>query len=564
MSSSSAEHRDGRIATWPHEYDDLGDHGLMRHFQLWPGDFHDDFVISLSTTSIPDAPPYQAVSYVWGTTSKSQPVHVMEADNWNGFGTILVTPSLCAALRHIRKPDTATCLWADAICINQASTTERSHQVKHMADIYGNATEVLAWLGPDTWAKAKYAFSVLGITQYRERKEVLGEMEDQFVSNEYLSAWSWVTNQPWFKRVWTMQELGLSSDATMLCGHARVSWLGFYEICRLLDERFTFDVLRSVGIEHSSISFLYHWKTSRELSFLDTVAYAQHRSASDPRDKIFALSTHPGIASMREHDTSRRLRVNVDYQKTVAQVYTEAAVVMMKQTGTLDVLSYVRPEHLECHGLPSWSPDWHKKPTACLILTKLDSACGASNGPLNNAPPSFPSPGKLKTTGILCGKVIWQGRRGDIQSDQGLESLLKATATLPKDSTYWQLPEHQLRALETSLLRHLGWQHHGALPGSALVASEIKKDHEPTVKILEQLCTARSLFLTDTGLFGLGSEQLRKGDELYILNSGMVPYLLRPGQYDMYTLVGECYANGIMKGEIVFDSNAITREVILV
>jgi hypothetical protein len=38
-------------------------------------------------------------------------------------------------------------LWIDAICINLANDPERTHQVRLMADIYGKAFQVIAWLG---------------------------------------------------------------------------------------------------------------------------------------------------------------------------------------------------------------------------------------------------------------------------------------------------------------------------------------------------------------------------------------------------------------------------------
>ncbi len=41
-------------------------------------------------------------------------------------------------------------LWVDTICIDQASNSERSHQIQLLAGIYNDATSVIAWLGPAT------------------------------------------------------------------------------------------------------------------------------------------------------------------------------------------------------------------------------------------------------------------------------------------------------------------------------------------------------------------------------------------------------------------------------
>jgi Heterokaryon incompatibility protein (HET) len=40
-------------------------------------------------------------------------------------------------------------IWADAICINQIDTSEKTEQVPLMADIYERAELVLVWLGKD-------------------------------------------------------------------------------------------------------------------------------------------------------------------------------------------------------------------------------------------------------------------------------------------------------------------------------------------------------------------------------------------------------------------------------
>jgi len=59
---------------------------------------------------------------------------------------IKVRENLRNALRSVRDEKSDCWLWIDAICINQNSHTERNHQVRLMADIYGSANVVLIWL----------------------------------------------------------------------------------------------------------------------------------------------------------------------------------------------------------------------------------------------------------------------------------------------------------------------------------------------------------------------------------------------------------------------------------
>jgi hypothetical protein len=39
-------------------------------------------------------------------------------------------------------------VWVDAICINQKDEKEKNQQVRAMSEVYSQAVEVSAWLGP--------------------------------------------------------------------------------------------------------------------------------------------------------------------------------------------------------------------------------------------------------------------------------------------------------------------------------------------------------------------------------------------------------------------------------
>jgi hypothetical protein len=50
-------------------------------------------------------------------------------------------------LKHFRKEDTDVDIWADALCINQKDTEEKTAQVARMNEIYSDAENVCVWLG---------------------------------------------------------------------------------------------------------------------------------------------------------------------------------------------------------------------------------------------------------------------------------------------------------------------------------------------------------------------------------------------------------------------------------
>ncbi|KEY70831.1 hypothetical protein S7711_08531 [Stachybotrys chartarum IBT 7711] len=118
------------------------DNPSIRLFVLLPDSNQDSPLQGrLQTVSLVSPPAYEALSYAWGHPENTQPVSI------NGQ-TVLVTPNLATALRHLRLDNEPRVLWIDALSINQASLTERAHQVTLMAQIYSQCVRDILWLGP--------------------------------------------------------------------------------------------------------------------------------------------------------------------------------------------------------------------------------------------------------------------------------------------------------------------------------------------------------------------------------------------------------------------------------
>lgn len=104
-------------------------------------------------------PRYIALSYVWGPPDTSQSIVV----NGQSFK---VSANLLNFLKSHRRRCTDNPelrkmpLWIDNVCINQADTKERSHQVSLMKSIYQNASMVISWLGP-SFPFSDWTFGVL-------------------------------------------------------------------------------------------------------------------------------------------------------------------------------------------------------------------------------------------------------------------------------------------------------------------------------------------------------------------------------------------------------------------
>lgn len=101
---------------------------------------------SLEEADLDDRPQYTALSYSWATEDGDDTKsHRIEVDG----KPFPITRNLYDALIRFRSElgTVPLRLWVDAVCINQADNTEKSRQVGMIAQIYGAATRVIAWLG---------------------------------------------------------------------------------------------------------------------------------------------------------------------------------------------------------------------------------------------------------------------------------------------------------------------------------------------------------------------------------------------------------------------------------
>jgi hypothetical protein len=160
----------------------------------------------VSTADHPaDAPPltYEALSYTWGN---DDPIHEIKLLNLRREGhrptlkklwaKFYVRRNLHAALRYLRDSAHPITLWVDALCINQKDDTERNIQVKRMAEIYNQASNVCVWLGVGD-PPSKAALDSIP-------KMLEGSTFDEYIEDESKSGiWqslALLMRNPWFSR----------------------------------------------------------------------------------------------------------------------------------------------------------------------------------------------------------------------------------------------------------------------------------------------------------------------------------------------------------------------------
>jgi len=177
---------------------------------------------------------YEALSYTWGSTEKRDRITV------NG-STMNVTSNLYAALQHLRLNNQDRILWIDAICINQANDNERSHQVQHMSKIYKEAEQVVVWLGRGT-RESDFTMDFMKQLQENNMKVEsscmplaqtsisLAPGRPNIPIDRLHEGMKSMLKQPWFRRIWILQEIANARVATILCGRKSVSARVFTQV----------------------------------------------------------------------------------------------------------------------------------------------------------------------------------------------------------------------------------------------------------------------------------------------------------------------------------------------
>lgn len=182
---------------------------------------------ALRQVSLSDCESFVALSYVWGDESNTVELKI------NGH-SYYVTPNVLSALQHLSELAARLVIWVDAICINQGNLRERSDQVRMMGDIYKNAEHVLVWLGPQG-GESDLGLNIIrdlgnAYHDYKCSEKAFQSIEEKYVSTQD-QAWtslSQLLRRPWWSRLWTVQEVVLGSQVSLICGTQSISWNSMY------------------------------------------------------------------------------------------------------------------------------------------------------------------------------------------------------------------------------------------------------------------------------------------------------------------------------------------------
>lgn len=540
---------------------------------------------------------YEALSYTWGDPNDRQTVFI-KAQEHERPKELAVTSNCVSALRRLRYHDRPRILWIDTLSIDQSNVAERNHQVSLMAAIYSSATNVAIYLGEASEDSDLAVDFIIECDKPSSDTHSLSYPK----SEELVQALSSFFYRPWFTRVWVIQEVVLPATGMAYCGNKALSWS---TIKRFSSWNTTNKWLQQLPfvVSAPNVSLTEHHVEPPMLKFL---IQARHCEATDPRDKIYSmlslLDTSGKQFSLKPQYEDPVAKVYTDCALALIPDSGYGLLSAMQGDSTMDGLpSWV----------PDWSvqPKREILGTSLRIAQNrpriFEKRADNPESPQIILDESNTStmkvPARLRIAGYACGKITKMG--SPYLAGQGLfplyewKSLMQDEAMVGRrkanvvpqyyhgnDSNeyfFYEVISTYSAGYDNAIIRFVRKERALEGDGSALswearvrqMASErnsvqatkdsllpftdipfrlAAKDQPPSYRLYVQAilrhCHSRRFFITDAGYMGIGPDDAKIGDEIYICVDAAVPFVFRDSHKSsntqstkVFQLIGECY-----------------------
>ena len=583
----------------PFEYTPLSESGHIRFCTLLPGEPHEEIRCRIEPASLSSNTAYEALSYTWGDRKNETYIFCNNAQS-------LVLPNLVSALQHLRYSDRERVLWIDRLCINQEDNVERSRQVMMMDKIFSLASLVIVWLGEpppgdrlpldlmSTLCK-KILWPTNGSGDDNMKKILQmsnSQLEEEFqVPPPEAEAWQMMRRlleNPWFHRSWVYQEVILGKSVQLRYGPDLInfdvdedpngtplSFQGVIIVLYALVMRPVADARIAEYVQYFWVRLAYskgrarlrHWcGASLSDSLLVHLEERRFCKTTDPKDKIYSLLS---IASDR-----KELGIVPNYEASDREVYTSTARRMIEKSKGLELLSCLEPLGGE-EGFPSWVQNWDYMLRAGLTRPSRDIKGFYATGNSKSLTANAGEASKLGLRGVFFDvidrlgdlaenempgrigrNVLDGGQWSTIASDLDAEGIYRPTGEPIQEAfdrvrvaDLWPDRDDRCNPGRNRLkIPPLSASLEPGNLGATPVFSNIHK------RVFEETRWRRFL-ATEKGYMGLCPPHALKGDHIYLLPGGDVPFVLRPTG-DEFKLVGGCYIHGIMNGEFFVELRA--------
>lgn len=563
----------------PYVYGPLAEPTHIRLLHLLPGLRDSPLACTITDTDLDANPFYTALSYEWGTETELYPLICNEDRQ---FG---IRRNLYDALLRIRSGDTALVLWIDAICINQADNAEKSNQIQMMTKIFNQADLTFMWLGECDEGIEKIMLSVCRIHHHFlspdegrwEPRE--GRCRHRNCTPELLEAppttedWQLAEklfDHSYFTRKWIFQEILIAREGAILCGSFALSW-DCVDAFLSSFVKHTYKskpsgnlnlrlIMGSLFLRLLMIDFLRNHNQSLgdTLHLLSLLRATRSLKATDPRDIIYSMlniSHNPGILTLRP-----------DYRLSTEEVFIATAryLISFDITALFDAIGVDRSSQL-----PSWVPDWRDEaPGMINSMTALRKFTASGNPEVVSTPIMRRTAGETHLVLRAAQVATVRGVREMPHSaasrfmyGEVWDELTKLEAIF-RDKKYPLTDETlDIAGIRTTLADT--WKYGDWAPPEKFSMDK----YQDTVRRAKSGNTSESdrlalewmmkqvklwsFFISDL-VIGRCPPITRAGDEVYIIIGCRFPAILRPtGATKTFTLIGMCYAHGIMDGEWV-------------
>lgn len=660
------------MATSYDNYEPLGSDDETRILTLLPGSFEDEAIrVTLDKIRLDGSvPEFDAVSYVWSDDCEHVEDIFQDVAPPRGIviesQTVAVKANLHALLLHFRHNTEPRLLWVDAICINQADTREREQQVKLMSRIYSEARSTLMWVGllanfgdcANTLIKHLMDWETpnLSTKKYREYRETVNPRAD----DGWMGLMA-LLHRAYWKRIWIVQEVLISRNPVLCFGYHHIPFRLFSSVIQYLEKdgvffkdiRFEFQLIlfSLVGNPSRQKGYIMNWppkhmtrdprqyatllireaggpqvlldwmyrpsvgtvltaaklcrldsdhEAGRRLSLLQALIEARSRESTEDLDRVYAML---GLTS--------QARINVDYQITTNNLYTQVTKAIIETTHSLDILSACvkfrryRTAQLtdKDDGLPSWIPDWrsyHPANGGYVLFDRIPCVRFSASGPSTPQVTTYKDGSRdvLRAAGRRLGSLcftyptstdwqlppaedtIWKHIQDTwtfwsffVRGKPAIAERLKRTKTARwffRRSFFLERRNPPSPVYGDDVEQRVAW---GTTQNLGVCKDHLTDDPEPYYHCPgpgKNVCPNAELvteaynrlrfscpkfFISDTGHMGRGPYSLKEGDILVILCGAKVPFALRQ-EGSKFLLLGECYVAGVMDGEAVQGSTS--------
>ncbi|KAI0861346.1 heterokaryon incompatibility protein-domain-containing protein [Xylaria cubensis] len=528
---------------------------------------------------------YETLSYCWGPLTEHRTIRV------EGH-RVEVTDNLYSALQNLRFADRNRLIWIDAICINQDDTAEKEVQVNMMRRVYTECTSCSCWLGdfrrrmePIQMERAQGVVDLIQFLNDDCSGPCPATITTQSQRLAVGAALRIMMDEAWWHRIWTVQEVVLPSSSNLVWGPFYIPWKSMIYAQGFL--------VNSPGISKakSPINLWDFFRPARTTYFLTVPIHSlktialesstpvdlffrfRSRSATDPRDKIY------GLMGLMHKIGFERIK-SANYSLDIVSLLKIVSLEMIQ----IDCLQNWVSRSGEPHtlpGLPSWATDLTRddmnQTIDGLFWWEHRFAYDRFNADGRHAKNWMYNVDGNKTHLILKGAkfdwIIHVIKPIITELPDPSSTQTEQIAAVDAQIKHWRIAVQEfLNDLKTKV--KVSDEDVARVWSSFEKASTGNLSDQPleataVEKWKLEILRFKALAITNEGEVGLVPRTSEFGDEIHVAIGGRVPFVMRPirsmpenpgvvpgmkvGQQmvGIKTLVGDCYVNGAMKGEIL-------------